>query len=304
MKALLKLDPEVREAAESGIPVLALESAIIAHGLAYPENLEFAAELHNIVRDEGAVPAMIAIEEGVIRIGLASIDLGRIINQGNVAAVSRRDLPGALLNRGAAATTVSATMACAHMAGIRVFAAGGIGGVHRRVCETYDVSADLDEFCRSPVAVVSSGAKSILDLPKTLEYLETRGVPVVGYGTDEFPAYYSRSSGLPLPFRLDSPQAVAELLLLQDDVLPGFGTLICNPVPTDQELSHSAMEVLIEQALAAAELEIVAGKAVTPFLIRKISEWSGGNSRGATMALARSNTRVGAAIAVAYHRSD
>jgi pseudouridine-5'-phosphate glycosidase len=302
MNALLSVAPEVRAALDAGQPVVALESTLIAHGMPYPHNLETARRLMAAVRGEGAVPAIIAIGHGRILVGLADEDLQRIAQAGDVAKISTREIAAFLASGRMGATTVASTMACAHLAGIRVFATGGIGGVHRRAASTFDISADLEEFARTPVAVVSAGAKAILDLPKTLEYLETKGVPVIGYGTDSFPAFFSRSSGLPLQLRCDTPDQVATILRTQDRLGSGSGTLIANPIPEAHALPAEEIETVITRALAAAEREGIAGKEVTPYLLAALVKLTGGRSLAANMALVEHNATVGARIAAAYAR--
>jgi pseudouridylate synthase len=302
MDTLLTIDPEVREAIAAGGPVIALESTLIAHGMPYPQSLETAYRLIAIIRKEGAVPALIAINKGRILIGTSDAELRQIAEGTSVAKISRRDIPGALLSGGLGATTVASTMACAHLAGIRIFATGGIGGVHRGAAESFDISADLDELARTPVAVITAGAKAVLDLARTLEYLETRGVPVVGYGTDSFPAFFSVSSGLPLSARCDTPEDVAALLITQDTLRFTTGTVIANPIPSKHALPFEEMDVAIEKAAAEAARNHITGKAVTPFLLQKLVEWTGGRSLTANIALAEHNAKVGAAIAIAYSR--
>lgn len=302
MDTPLAIDPELHDALATGGPVVALESTLIAHGMPYPQNLEIARRLLAAVRAEGAMPAIIAVNEGRIRIGLAEPELQRLTQDAGVPKISRRDIPWALGAGGLAATTVAATMACAHLARIRIFATGGIGGVHRGAERSFDISADLDEFARTPVAVVSAGAKAILDLPRTLEYLETRGVPVIGYRTDTFPAFFSTSSGLPLPARCDTPEEIAALLIAQDRLGFATGTLIANPIPVQHALPFDEMDAVIERAVAEAADRGIAGKEVTPYLLRRLVEWTGGRSLAANMALAENNARVAAAIAMAYSR--
>jgi pseudouridylate synthase len=302
MNTLLTIDSEVHEAIAAGGPVVALESTLIAHGMPYPQNLETAYRLIAIIRKEGAVPALIAINKGRILIGTSDAELRQIAEGTSVAKISRRDIPGALLSGGLAATTVASTMACAHLAGIRIFATGGIGGVHRGAAQSFDISADLDELARTPVAVITAGAKAILDLPRTLEYLETRGVPVVGYGTDSFPAFFSVSSDLPLSARCDTPEDVAAFLMTQDTLRFTTGTVIANPIPSEHALPFKEMDVAIEKAVAETARNNITGKAVTPFLLQKLVEWTGGRSLTANIALAEHNAKVGADIAIAYSR--
>jgi pseudouridylate synthase len=302
MNELLSVAPEVRTALDAGRPVVALESTLIAHGMPYPQNLEMARRLTAAVRGEGAVPAIIAVGHGRILVGLADEDLQRIAQARDVAKISTREIAAVLASGRMGATTVASTMACAHLAGIRVFATGGIGGVHRGAASTFDISADLEELARTPVAVVSAGAKAILDLPKTLEYLETKGVPVIGYRTDSFAAFFSRSSGLPLQLRCDTPDEVALILRTQDRLGSGSGTLIANPIPEAHALPAEEIEAVITRALAAADREGITGKEVTPYLLAALVKLTEGRSLAANMALAEHNAALGAGIAAAYAR--
>jgi len=291
----LTLKAEVEEALKAGRPVVALESTLIAHGLPFPTNLEAARRLEDMIRAEGATPATIAVLGGWLRVGLDDTELNHLARGGNIRKVSRRDLPIVIAQGGDGATTVAATMWIAAQAGIQVFATGGIGGIHRG--QPFDVSADLPELARTPVAVVCAGAKSILDLPLTLEWLETWGVPVIGYGTNEFPAFYTRSSGLPVDARVDSPQAAAEIIRARWDLGLGGGVLIVAPVPAEAELPAEVMEAAIAQALAAAEEKGIRGKAITPFLLARIAEITGGDSLRANVALLENNVAIAARIA-------
>ncbi|MBV8407374.1 MAG: pseudouridine-5'-phosphate glycosidase [Alphaproteobacteria bacterium] len=303
MNPLLSLTPEVRAALEEGRPVVALESTLIAQGMPYPQNLEMAQRLVRVIREEGAVPAIIAVGYAGILVGLDGENLQRIAEGRDVAKISSRDIPAFVASGRLGATTVAATMACAHLAGIRVFATGGIGGVHRGAETTFDISADLEEFARTPVAVVSAGAKAILDLPKTLEYLEAKGVPVIGYGTDTFPAFFCRSSDLPLELRCDDPDEVASLLCVQDELGFGRGTLIANPIPAEHAMPEAEIEAAVRDALDEATGHGVTGKAVTPFLLARLVKLTAGRSLAANMALVEHNARLGAQIAVAYARA-
>jgi len=295
----LALTPEIADALAKGRPVVALESTIIAHGMPYPRNLETARTVEAIIRDEGAVPATIAVLDGQIRIGLDEAALERLATAPDIAKLSRRDMAVALAEGGDGATTVAATMLCAHLAGIRIFVTGGIGGVHRGAETSMDVSADLEELARTPVAVICAGAKAILDLPKTLEYLETRGVPVVGHGTGEFPAFYCRSSGLNLDHCCDTPEQLAAIIDAQMS-LPGAGGLvIANPIPDADALDRTEMDAAIARALTEAAAQEIGGKDVTPFLLARIAEITGGRSLDANIALVKNNARLGARIAVA-----
>jgi pseudouridine-5'-phosphate glycosidase len=293
----LIIHPEVQSALNTERPVVALESALITHGLPHPKNLDVALALEAVVREAGAVPATIAILSGQITVGLTDEQLVYLAEAENVRKCSRRDLPVAVGRGEDGATTVAGTMIVAHRAGIRVFATGGIGGVHRG--HPFDVSADLLELGRTPVTVVCAGAKAILDLPLTLEVLETQGVPVIGYGTEEFPAFYTHSSGLPVDVRCDTPQQVAAVVRARDELNLLGGTLVTVPVPAEDELSAAEAEVAIATALAEAEAQGIKGKAVTPFLLARVSELTGEASLRANMALLLNNARVASAIAVA-----
>jgi pseudouridine-5'-phosphate glycosidase len=276
---------------------VALESTLITHGLPHPKNLDVALALEAVVREAGAVPATIAILNGQITVGLTDEQLVYLAEAENVRKCSRRDLPVAVGRGEDGATTVAGTMIVAHMAGIRVFATGGIGGVHRG--HPFDVSADLLELGRTPVTVVCAGAKAILDLPLTLEVLETHGVSVIGYGTEEFPAFYTCSSGLPIDVRCDTPQEVAAIVRARDDLNLHGGTLVTVPVPPEDELSAAEAEVAIATALAETEAQGIKGKAVTPFLLARVSELTGESSLRANIALLLNNARVASAIAMA-----
>ena len=296
------VSPEVAEALAAGRAVVALESTIITHGMPFPENLATARAVEAVVRANGAVPATIAVLDGRLCVGLTDAELARLAEAattGDVAKASRRDLP-ALVARGATAgTTVAATMYLAHVAGVRVFATGGIGGVHRGAETTFDVSADLDELGSTPVAVVCAGAKSILDLPKTLEVLETRGVPVVGVGTDEFPAFFSRTSGLPVDHRVESPEELAALLAAHHDLGLRGGVLVANPIPEADALPAEEIDARIDEAVADAERAGVTRKEVTPYLLARINELTDGRSLVANIALVKNNAAVAARTAVA-----
>ncbi|WP_448203446.1 pseudouridine-5'-phosphate glycosidase [Azospirillum sp. sgz302134] len=293
--------PEVADALAEGRPVVALESTVIAHGMPHPKNLETARALEAAIRAEGAVPATIAVLDGRIRVGLDDDALERLATGGKaVMKLSRRDLPVALATGAVGATTVAATMIAARLAGIAVFATGGLGGVHRGAEISFDVSADLDELARTSVCVVCAGAKSILDLPKTLEVLETRGVPVLGFGTDDFPAFYSRSSGLPVSHRCDNATAVAEILRAKWDLGLEGGVVLANPIPEADALDSAAMEQAIAQALSDAQAHGITGKSVTPFLLAALERITAGRSLTANMALIRNNAVVAARVAAAY----
>jgi len=294
----IHLSPEVRDALASARPVVALETTIVSHGMPFPENLATARALEEIVHAGGAVPATIAVLEGAIHVGLDASQLEWLASARGVLKLSRNDLAYAVACRKSGATTVAATMICARLAGIRVFATGGIGGVHRGAAETFDISADLEELSQTPVAVVCAGAKALLDLPKTLEALETRGVPVIGYRTDEFPAFWSRSSGLPAPLRLDSPAEIARLLLAQWNLALPAGALICNPVAEQDEIPAAEIAAYISQAVSEAEGRAITGKAVTPYILARVVELTGGRSLRTNIALVKSNARLAADIAV------
>lgn len=293
----LAFSEEAAEALASGRPLVALESTIIAHGMPYPDNLSVALRAEEEVRKAGAVPATIAVLGGRLRVGLERKDIEFLATSRGVVKASRRDLPGVLLTGGNASTTVASTMFIAARAGIRVFATGGMGGVHRGARESFDVSADLPELARTNIALVSSGVKAILDIGLTLEYLETLGVPVVGYGTDEFPAFYTRESGFRVDLRLDSPAECARLLALKwRNGLEG-GVLIANPVPREFAMEREAVESAVEKAVADAEREGVRGKELTPFLLARIKDVTGGRSLAANAELVFSNARLASAIA-------
>ena len=290
--------PEVKEALEQGKPVVALESTIISHGMPYPENVKTAKMLEDIIREEGATPATIAILNGEIKIGLTSEELELLGTDQDVAKVSRRDLPVVLAQEGHGATTVAATMYLASLAGIQVFATGGIGGVHRGAETTFDVSADLNELGMTNVAVICAGAKAILDLPLTLEKLEVLGVPVLGYGTSEFPAFYSRTSGLEVDQEVKSPLEVAKILKAKWDLGLDGGVVIGNPIPEKDEIPAAEINKTIEAALKEADKKGIKGKDSTPFLLDKVKELTEGKSLEANIELVKNNTQVGARIAV------
>lgn len=299
-KNSLRFSAEVAEALRTGRPVVALESTIIAHGMPYPKNTETARDVEQLIRNAGAVPATIAVLDGIPCIGLDDTQLEHLGKADDVWKVSLRDLPYVISQGLDGATTVAATMHLAAMAGIRVFVTGGIGGVHRGAQKTMDISADLTEMSRTDVAVVSAGVKSILDIGLTLEHLETLGVPVVTFGSDEFPSFYSRKSGYKSPLRLDTPVAIAALLDSKWELrLPG-SVLIANPVPADQEVPFEIMEEHILQALNAAKASGVAGKETTPYLLKHLADRTGGESLEANIALVKNNARLGALIAVAF----
>lgn len=292
---LFNLSPEVRDALRSGRAVVALESTVIAHGLPRPQNLETARRLEEIVREGGAVPATIAILKGKLCVGLTPDEIASIAQSPEVHKVSRRDLAVAVANSWDGATTVATTMWIAHRSGIRLFATGGIGGVHRGSLP--DISADLPELARTPMTVVCSGAKIVLDLPATREWLETHGITVVGYGCDELPAFYSHSSGLAVDVRADSPAGVASIVRARDALELEGATVVAVPVPARAEVSADALKAVLDEALSEAERKQVAGRDLTPFLLTRMSEQSRGATLRANIALLENNARVATAIA-------
>lgn len=299
MRPHLRISEEVRQALDAGKPVVALESTIISHGFPYPANVESARECERIAREEGAVPATIAVIGGQLAVGLSDMEIERLGTKRDTPKASRRDLPMLIARGSDGATTVAGTMAVAAMAGISVFATGGIGGVHRGAERSMDISADLEELERTSVAVVSAGAKSVLDIGLTLEYLETRGVPVLGYRTDALPAFYTRDSGYGVDARFDTPEEIAAVLQAKWATGLHGGVLITNPIPEEHVLDPEMIEGIIEQALTEARESGVRGKAITPYLLARIHELTGGASEGANKALVWSNVRVAAQIAKA-----
>jgi pseudouridylate synthase len=294
---MLHIAPEVAKALSEGRAVVALESTIITHGMPYPENVATAHAVEAVVRENGAVPATIAVLDGNIRIGLEGPELESLAQATNVMKLSRADLAFAIATGRNGSTTVAATMICAHRAGIAVFATGGIGGVHRGVEQTLDISADLDELARTPVTVVCAGAKALLDLPRTLEYLETRGVPVVCYQSSAFPAFWSRTSGLPAPLRLDNAQDIARFIAVRKSLALGGGMIVANPVPQAAEIPRSEIDALIESAVGEAKAKGVTGKSVTPYLLGRILDLTGGRSLITNTALVKNNAALAAEIA-------
>lgn len=289
--------PEVAKARDQGAALVALESTIITHGMPFPQNVETARAVEAEVRAHGAVPATIAIMGGRIHIGLTDAELDALGKSRDVAKLSRADLAACLATGGIGATTVAATMICAHLAGIKVFATGGIGGVHRGAEDSFDISADLMELAQTPVTVVAAGAKAILDLPKTLEVLETQGVPVIAFGQDEFPAFWSRGSGLRAPLRMDRAEDIAAAHRMRGLLgLPG-GQLVANPIPASDEIPRAVIDPVIEAALGEASAQGIAAKAVTPYLLGRIFELTEGRSLAANIALVLNNARLAAAIA-------
>ena len=298
MKSLLHFSEEVLAARAAGKPVVALESTILSHGMPYPQNVQTAREVEQIIRDGGAVPATIAIIDGKICVGLSDAQLEQLGNTEGVLKVSRRDLPYVLSQKKLGATTVAATMICAELADIRVFVTGGIGGVHRGAQTSFDISADLQELAHTSVAVVCAGAKSILDLPLTLEYLETHGVPVVSVGQAQFPAFFTRESGLNADFQLDDAVALADFISTKWQLGLSGGVVVANPVPEAHAMPKAEIDAMTEQALREADEQGVCGKAVTPFLLARIKQLTGGRSLDTNIALVKNNAVLGAALAV------
>ncbi|MCQ2555530.1 MAG: pseudouridine-5'-phosphate glycosidase [Clostridia bacterium] len=296
-KKYLDIKPEVAEALKAGKPVIALESTIISHGMPYPKNVETALAVEKVIRDAGVMPATIAIINGMIKIGLTEEEVEYMATAKNVLKVSRRDYPLVLSQKLDGATTVAGTMMAAEAAGINLFVTGGIGGVHRGAGETHDISADLEELKNTNVAVVCAGCKSILDIPGTLEYLETSGVPVITYGADEFPAFFSRESGKPADCRLDSTKEIAELIKTKYDAGLNGGVLVANPIPVEDEIPFEKMDAVIQQALKECDEQGITGKRITPFLLSKVKDLTEGKSLEANIKLVLNNAKVGAEIA-------
>jgi pseudouridine-5'-phosphate glycosidase len=297
---MLAVAEEVRDALASGRPVVALESTIISHGMPYPKNVQTAREVEQIIRDGGAVPATIAVLHGVPRIGLDDAELDLLGSDEHVRKVSIRDLPYVVARGEHGATTVASTMRLAALAGIRVFVTGGLGGVHRGAEHSMDISADLTELSLTDVAVVSAGVKSLLDIGRTLEVLETLGVPVITVGSDDFPSFYSRSSGFRSPLRLDEADGVARAMKAKWGLGLAGGLVVANPIPVEDEIPEAEISVLIERAVAEADQLGISGAAITPYLLGRIVELSGGESLRANIALVKNNARLGAEIARAY----
>lgn len=307
MNALPYLDiaPEVQHALANQQPVVALESTIISHGMPYPQNVQTALQVEAEVRAHGAVPATIAIVNGRLKAGLSGQDIEQLGRSGReVVKVSRRDIPFIVAAGGTGATTVASTMIIAAMAGIRVFATGGIGGVHRGAPQSFDVSADLQELAQTPVAVVCAGAKSILDLRLTLEYLETHGVPVVGYQTSSLPAFFTRDSAFSVDYRLDTPEAIAHVLHVKWRMALAGGMVIANPIPETYAMPRDAIESAIEQALQEAQTQGIGGKESTPFLLARVCELTGGDSLASNIQLVLNNARLASAIGAELVRLD
>ncbi len=299
MNRYLDIAPEVQEALKNGKPVVALESTIISHGMPYPQNVETALNVEKIIRENGAVPATIAVIGGRLKAGLTAEEIDYLGRTGaGVTKASRRDLPILVAEKRDGATTVTTTMMIAHMAGIQVFATGGIGGVHRGAETTMDISADLEELAQTPVMVVCAGAKSILDLGLTLEYLETHGVPVIGYQTEELPAFYTRKSGFGVDYRLDTPAQLAAAFHAQREMALKTGMLVTNPIPEAYSMDADVINKAIDEAVAEAKAQGIHGKATTPFLLAKIKDITGGSSLAANIQLVYNNARLAAATAV------
>ena len=303
MNPYLDIKPEVAKAIREGKPVVALESTIISHGMPYPQNVETALNVEKIIRENGAVPATIAIIGGRLKAGLTAEEIEYFGKKGTaITKASRRDL-AALCARGEdGATTVTTTMMIAYMAGIKIFATGGIGGVHRGAETTMDISADLEELANTPVMVICAGAKAILDLNLTLEYLETHGVPVIGYGTEELPAFYSRHSGLKVDYRMDSPEEIAAAFKVQADLGMKGGMLVTNPIPQEYAMDDQGINEAIEQALREANEQGIHGKETTPFLLARVKDLTGGDSLEANIKLVYNNAKLAAQVAKAYWR--
>ncbi len=297
----LDIHPEVAEALAQNRPVVALESTIISHGMPYPQNVETALKVSNTVRESGAIPATIAIIHGRLKVGLEPSEIELLGKAGlSVTKVSRRDIPFVVASGAHGATTVAATMILAEMAGVKVFATGGIGGVHRGAQTSFDVSADLQELAQTSVAVVCAGAKSILDLGLTLEYLETHGVPVIGYQTESLPAFYTQTSDFKVDYRLDSAKTIADVLKAKQQLGLKGGAVIANPIPSEYAMPQQEIDAAINQALSEAEQQGIHGKASTPFLLARVCELTGGDSLASNIQLVLNNARLASAIAIEY----
>ena len=297
----LDIAPEVQKALEEGRPVVALESTIISHGMPYPQNVETALNVEKIIRENGAVPATIAVIGGRLKAGLSESEIDYLGKTGAaVTKASRRDLPILVAEGRDGATTVTTTMIIAHMAGIQVFATGGIGGVHRGAQQTFDISADLEELAHTPVMVVCAGAKSILDLGLTLEYLETHGVPVIGYGTKELPAFYTRKSGFSVDYEIDTPEELAKAFKTQHELGLRGGMLVTHPIPEEYSMDPDVINKAIDEAIEEAKAAGIHGKATTPFLLAKVKDLTGGNSLASNIQLVYNNARLAAKTAAAY----
>ena len=303
MNKYLDVNPEVAQALAEGKPVVALESTIISHGMPYPQNVETALQVEQIIRENGAVPATIAILGGRLKAGLTAEEIEYLGKTGTkVTKASRRDLPVIVARKMDGATTVTTTMMIAHMAGIKIFATGGIGGVHRGAETTMDISADLEELAHTPVMVICAGAKSILDLGLTLEYLETHGVPVIGYGTEELPAFYTRKSGYKVDYRLDTPEELAEAFIAQRDMGIEGGMLVTNPIPEEYSMDPDVINKAINQAIEESVKAGIHGKETTPYLLAKVKDITGGDSLDSNIRLVFNNAALAARTAAAYQR--
>ena len=302
LEKYLDINPEVKKALEEGKAVVALESTIISHGMPYPKNVETARNVENIIREKGAIPATIAILNGRVKVGLTPEELEYLGTGKNVVKTSRRDIPFIISKKLDGATTVATTMIVAELAGIKVFGTGGIGGVHRGAQETFDISADLQELAHTNVAVVCAGAKSILDIGLTLEYLETNGVPVIGFGTDELPAFYTRKSGFKVDYRMDSAKELADGIKAKWDLGLKGGIVVANPIPEEDQMDYDTITKAIDDAVKEAEEKGIRGKESTPFLLAKVKEITGGNSLEANIKLVYNNAKVAADLAVELAR--
>ncbi|HHU6751009.1 TPA: pseudouridine-5'-phosphate glycosidase [Staphylococcus pseudintermedius] len=302
LQQYIEYSQEVKQAKEEKRPIVALESTIISHGMPYPQNVEMANKVEQMIRDHGAVPATIAIMNGKIKIGLEKEQLETLAKSKDVAKVSRRDLAEIVATQKIGATTVATTMICAELAGIQFFVTGGIGGVHKGAEHTMDISADLDELAKTEVTVICAGAKSILDLPKTMEYLETKGVPVIGFQTTELPAFFTRESGVKLSSTAQSVEEIANIHLVKQDLGLGGGIVVANPIPYEHALSKEYIESVINEAVAEADTQGIKGKDATPFLLSKIVEKTEGKSLDANIKLVENNAMLGAKIAVAFNQ--
>lgn len=298
LEKYLDIKPEVKKALEEGKPVVALESTIISHGMPYPKNVETAKNVEQILRDKGVMPATIAILDGRLKVGVTDEELERLGKNNNVIKTSRRDIPFIVAKKLDGATTVATTMIIAALAGIKVFATGGIGGVHRGAQETFDISADLQELAHTNVAVVCAGAKSILDLGLTLEYLETNGVPVIGFGTEELPAFYTRKSGFNVDYRVDSAKEIADAIKAKWDLGLNGGMVITNPIPEEDAMDYDVITKAINEAVKEAEEKGIRGKESTPFLLAKIKDITGGDSLESNIKLVYNNAKLAADIAI------
>jgi pseudouridylate synthase len=295
-KNYVQISEEITTAIDEKIPVVALESTIISHGMPYPRNFETAMEVESAVRNNGAIPATIAIIRGVIKIGLTNADIEFLSSDKNILKASRRDIPVIISQKLSASTTVSATIICANLASLKIFATGGIGGVHRNASETFDISADLTELANTNIAVVSAGVKSILDIGRTLEYLETLGVPVIGYNSDEFPAFFTRESGYKVNYRINSAREIAEVIKTKWNLGLKGGVLIANPIPEEYSIDKKESDSAIEKAIQSADKKGIKGKEVTPFLLSEVNKITGGSSLEANIRLVQNNAKLAADV--------